>query len=217
MTFSEKAWERITPLYDKILDMPFNQELMEGTLDLEKFKFYMAQDAYYLGEFGKTLATLAGKFNDLNHVLAFTEFAGGAIVVERALHESYFQEFGIPDLVQPSPTCLLYTNYILNQAAYSNVEVGVAAVLPCFWIYKKVGDHIYANHHHEGHQYKKWIETYAGEEFAQSVKLAIDITNALAENASPHTQEKMLEAFEMASKLEWMFWDSAYSREKWEV
>ena len=80
MTFSEKAWERITPLYDKILDMPFNQELMEGSLDLEKFKFYMAQDAYYLGEFGKTLATLAGKFNDLSHVLAFTEFAGGAIV-----------------------------------------------------------------------------------------------------------------------------------------
>jgi len=217
MTFSEKAWERITPLYDKILDMPFNKELMEGTLDLEKFKFYMAQDAYYLGEFGKTLATLAGKFNDLNHVLAFTEFAGGAIVVERALHESYFQEFGIPDLVQPSPTCLLYTNYILNQAAYSDVTVGVAAVLPCFWIYKKVGDHIYANHHHEGHQYKKWIETYAGEEFAQSVKLAIDITNALAENASPHTQENMLEAFEMASKLEWMFWDSAYREETWPV
>ena len=217
MKFSDKAWERITPLYDKILAMPFNQELMEGTLDLEKFKFYMAQDAYYLGEFGKTLATLGGRLNDLNHVLAFTEFAGGAIVVERALHESYFQEFGIPDLINPSPTCLLYTNYILNQAAYSNVEIGVAAVLPCFWIYKKVGDHIYANHHHDGHQYKKWIETYAGEEFAQSVKLAIDITNALAEKASPDAQEKMLEAFEMASKLEWMFWDSAYRMEKWEV
>jgi len=217
MTFSEKAWERITPLYNKILDMPFNRELMEGTLEIEKFKFYMAQDAYYLGEFGKTLATLGGRLSDLSHVLAFTEFAGGAIVVERALHESYFKEFGIPDQVNPSPTCLLYTNYILNQAAYSNVEVGIAAVLPCFWIYKKVGDHIYANHHHHGHRYKKWIETYAGEEFAQSVKLAINITDSLAEKASPEAQEKMLEAFEMASKLEWMFWDSAYRMEKWVV
>lgn len=215
MTFSEKAWERITPLYDKIINMPFNQELMEGTLEIEKFKFYMAQDAYYLGEFGKALSTLSGRLSDLNHVLAFSEFASGAIVVERALHESYFVEFGLPDLVKPSPTCLLYTNYLLNQASYSNVEVGVAAVLPCFWIYKQVGDHIYANHHHEGHRYQKWIETYAGEDFAQSVKLAIDITNALAERASPEAQEKMLEAFEMASKLEWMFWDSAYRMEKW--
>ncbi|WP_143959220.1 thiaminase II [Litoribacter populi] len=217
MKFSQRAWERITPLYEKILAMPFNQELMKGTLEIEKFKFYMAQDAYYLGEFGKTLSTLSGRLDDLNHVLAFSEFASGAIVVERALHESYFKEFGIPDLVNPSPTCLLYTNYILNQAAYSNVEVGVAGVLPCFWIYKKVGDYIYENHHHEGHRYQKWIETYAGEEFAQSVKLAIDITDALAEKASPEAQEKMLEAFEMASKLEWMFWDSAYRLEKWEV
>jgi thiaminase (transcriptional activator TenA) len=217
MKFSERAWERITPLYEKILAMPFNQELMKGTLEKEKFKFYMAQDAFYLGEFGKTLSTLSGRLDDLNHVLAFSEFAGGAIVVERALHESYFKEFGIPDKVNPSPTCLLYTNYILNQAAYSNVEVGVAGVLPCFWIYKQVGDYIYTRHETAGHPYQRWIETYAGEEFAQSVKLAIEITDALAEKASPEAQEKMLEAFEMASKLEWMFWDSAYRMEKWEV
>ncbi len=218
MKWSEKAWERINPLYKKIIQMPFNQELMNGSLPKEKFKFYMAQDAYYLGEFGKALSTISGRLEELDQVLEFSQFASGAIVVERALHESYFVELGLPEEVQPSPTCLLYTNFLLKTAAYGNVETAVAGVLPCFWIYKKVGDHIYAQQDKfPDNPYKNWIDTYSGEDFAESVAKAIDITDQLAEKASPSAQEEMFRAFEMASKLEWMFWDSAYRLEKWEV
>jgi len=197
--------------------MPFNQELMKGTLSKETFKFYMSQDAYYLGEFGKALSTISGRLDELDHVLAFSEFATGAIVVERALHESYFKELGLPDEVRPSPSCLLYTNYIRNQAGMANVEKAVAAILPCFWIYKAVGDYIYSHQEEAGNPYKNWIDTYSGEEFAVAVSKAIEITNNLAEKASKKAQEDMFEAFEMASKLEWMFWDSAYKMEKWEI
>ncbi|AGA76510.1 thiaminase II [Echinicola vietnamensis] len=217
MSWTSEAWEKITPLYDKIINMPFNQELQKGSLPKEVFKFYMAQDAFYLGEFGKALSTISGRFADLDRVLAFSEFAAGAIVVERALHESYFKELGLPDEVEPSPSCLLYTNYIRNQAGFANIEKAVAAILPCFWIYKAVGDHIYAQQDGSENPYKNWIDTYAGEEFATSVEKAIAITDQLAEEASPAAREEMFEAFEMASKLEWMFWDSAYRTEKWPI
>ncbi|PRY88129.1 thiaminase II [Mongoliibacter ruber] len=218
MTWTESTWEHITPLYDKIIEMPFNQELMKGTLPKEKFKFYMAQDAYYLGEFGKALSMISSRMRSTEHVLAFSQFASGAIVVERALHEGYFKTLGLPENVQPSPSCLLYTNYLLNQAAYGNIETAVAAVLPCFWIYKKVGDFIYSQQKNiPNNPYKDWIDTYSGEEFAKSVQLALEITDELAESASRSAQQEMLTAFEMASKLEWMFWDSAYRMEKWAV
>lgn len=218
MKWTESAWEHITPLYDKIIQMPFNQELMKGTLELEKFKFYMAQDAYYLGEFGKALSMISSRMKSTEHVLAFSQFASGAIVVERALHEGYFKTLGLPENVQPSPSCLLYTNFLLNQAAYGNIETAVAAVLPCFWIYKKVGDFIYSQQKNiPENPYKDWIDTYSGEEFAKSVHLALEITDELAESTSNSAQQEMLAAFEMASKLEWMFWDSAYRLEKWAV
>lgn len=218
MKWTDKAWARIAPHFEKIIDLPFNQELLHGSLSKERFKFYMAQDAYYLGEFGKALSTISGRLRDLDQVLAFSQFASGAIVVEHALHEGYFKILGIPDQIEPSPTCLLYTNFLLTKSAYSNVEVAVAAVLPCFWIYKLVGDHIYSLQ--DGivdNPYKNWIDTYAGEDFAKSVAQAIEIANQLAENSSKALQEEMLEAFEMATKLEWMFWDSAYRLEKWEI
>lgn len=218
MKWSEQTWERINPIYNKILELPFNQELSNGTLNKEKFKFYMAQDAYYLGEFGKALSTISGRLKDLNEVLAFSQFASGAIIVERALHEGYFKTLGIPEEVQPSTTCLLYTNYLLSQAAYSNVEVAVAAVLPCFWIYKKVGDQIYAQQQTENlNPYKNWIDTYAGEDFANSVNQVLSIADKLAAKASDSLKAQMHDAFEMATKLEWMFWNSAYQQEKWVI
>ena len=217
MKWSEQAWELVKPIYDKILTMPFNQELSIGTLPKEKFIFYLAQDAYYLLEFGRTLSTISGRVQDADLVMAYAGFSTGAIFAERSLHESYFLEFGLDSKVKPSPATLLYTNYILNQAAYASVEVAAAAVLPCFWIYKAVGDHIFAQQQGDRNVYKRWIDMYAGVEFAKAVTQAINITDDLARHASPATQQKMLDAFEMATRLEWMFWESAYAMEQWKI
>jgi thiaminase (transcriptional activator TenA) len=217
MKWSKQAWERVRPIYNQILSMPFNTELSNGSLPEEKFIFYLAQDAYYLLEFGRTLSTISGRMQDADLVMAFAGFSTGAIFAERSLHESYFVEFGLASEVQPTPSTLLYTNYILSQAAYANVEIAIAAVLPCFWIYKAVGDYIFAQQNGNENPYQRWIDMYAGIEFAAAVEKAIDITDELAAQANAVTQQKMLDAFEMATRLEWMFWDSAYELEKWKI
>ena len=56
MTFTTKAWETIAPIYNDILNMPFIIELQNGSLPIEKFQFYMLQDAKYLEHFGRVLA-----------------------------------------------------------------------------------------------------------------------------------------------------------------
>lgn len=217
MKWSEQAWEKVEPIYNKILAMPFNTELSNGTLPKEKFIFYLAQDAYYLLAFGRTLSAISGRMQNADLVMAFAGFSTGAIFAERSLHESYFVEFGLPSEVKPTPSTLLYTSYILSQAAYANVEIAVAAVLPCFWIYKAVGDHIFAQQKGEENPYKRWIDMYAGLEFAAAVEKAIDITDELAVQANAAIRQNMLDAFETATRLEWMFWDSAYETEKWKI
>ena len=59
MKWSEKAWQEILPIYNDIIQMPFITELANGTLDLEKFKYYMQQDAHYLEYFARTLAVFS--------------------------------------------------------------------------------------------------------------------------------------------------------------
>ncbi len=215
MKWTEKAWTHTEGIYHAIVEMPFIQELITGTLAPEKFKFYIAQDAIYLNHFGRALSLIAARIHDQDHVLQFIQFAQGAIVVEKALHTSYFKTLDIKAQPPISPTCHHYTNFVLSTAALAQVEVAVASVLPCFWIYKAVGDHILSQSKQPNNPYQQWIDTYAGEEFAILVEKALHIANALARKCTHTQQTQMLEAYEKGCYLEWKFWDSAWHLEEW--
>lgn len=215
MKWSEHTWQTIKDLYESILKMPFIKELSEGSLPQEKFRFYMAQDSLYLEHFGRTLSLIAAKITDLQDVLAFMRFAENAILVENALHESYFKDFGLNDKGVLQPACHHYIHFLRSTAALESVEIAVAAVLPCFWIYREVGGYIYRTQNTVNNPYEKWIDTYAGEEFAAAVDQAIAICDTIAENSTEATRQKMTEAFIMASRMEYHFWEAAYELKKW--
>lgn len=141
MKWSEEAWGSAKPIYNKILELPFIKELINGKLTKEQFIFYIRQDALYLAEYGKILIGIASKLDNIDHATAFINFASDSINVENALHESFLHEME-DENGEASPTCLLYTSFLHKQLAHAPIEVALAAVLPCFWIYKKVGDYI---------------------------------------------------------------------------
>jgi thiaminase/transcriptional activator TenA len=218
MRFSADAWQRIAPLYAAILELPFNRELAAGTLTRERFTFYMLQDAHYLSHFGKALAVTAARAPDADALIQFAGSAREAVVVERALHEGFFRDFGITReqaaATEPSPTCAYYTHYLVALAHNAPYEVAVAALLPCFWIYWEVGKHLLTIARPDN-PYQAWIDTYADDAFASGVRRVIAISDQIAAAATPAIQGRMHQAFRRASQLEWMFWDSAYRLEAW--
>lgn len=215
MTWSEKTWKQTEDRYQSILTMPFVAELANGTLPVEKFKFYMAQDSLYLENFGKALALIAARAHDITDTLNYLKYAETAIVVENALHESYFKDFGLIEKGTMQPACHHYVHFLKSTAALDSVEIAMAAVLPCFWIYKKVGDHIYNNLRSENNPYQRWIDTYGGDEFAEAVQQAIDICNKVAAETTSAVREKMTEVFITSSRMEYHFWESSYDINMW--
>lgn len=216
MKWTERTWAQAEPIYNNITSMPFVQELMAGTLDVAKFKYYLEQDAHYLEYFGRALSLISAKSHSVDNVLNYIKYAEMAIVGERELHDSYFKQYNISELVPMSPTCHHYVHYLQSETYMSQVEVGMAAVLPCFWIYQKVGHFIYDNQIKGDNPYQDWINAYSTPEFDALVEGALAICDAAAERCSPEQQERMTEAFLTASRLEWAFWDSAYKLEKWD-
>jgi thiaminase/transcriptional activator TenA len=220
VTFSQDAWQRIAPLYHAILDLPFNRELAAGTLSRERFTFYMLQDAHYLTCFARALAVTAARAPDNDALIQFAGSAREAVVVERALHEGFFKDYGVSATeaaaTEPSPTCAHYTHYLLAVAYNAPYEVAVAALLPCFWIYWEVGKHLLGTAQPDN-PYQAWIDTYADEAFAAGVRKVIGLADQLAGAAGPPIRDQMLRAFLRAAQLEWMFWDSAYRLERWPI
>lgn len=217
MNWTDEAWQEIERIFEKILQMPFIEELQNGSLPLEKFQFYMGQDSFYLENFARSLSLIAARAQNTSHALDFIRFAEGAIVVEKALHDSYFQEYGLNQRGTIEPTTHHYISFLKSTAALDQIEIAMAAVLPCFWIYKEVGDYIYQNKITKENPYQKWIDTYAGEEFGLLVDKAKSICNTIAKDLTSAQQQAMTEAFVTASRLEFMFWDSAYHLHTWKI
>jgi len=211
MSLSQKAWELSAPIITAIKDHPFNQELMAGSLRQDIFAYYIEQDSLYLQDFSRSLALIASKI-PLPYVRRFLRYSEGALIAEQeVVHQFFRNTFHFHETGGLTPATLSYTSFLLRMCAQEPVEVALAALLPCFWVYREVGLWI-AQHADSANPYARWIDTYSGDEFGASVTEVIGIFDALAEKASESLQKKMLEAFYKSTCLEWHFWNDAYHK-----
>lgn len=242
--WSDEAWEAALPVYGRILEHPFVGALADGTLSEERFRFYIRQDALYLDGYARRLAHVAARLPRKEQAERFLHFALDGIEVERALHAQFLGgNHPLPEEI--SPTCLLYTS-VLDAQALAPVEVEAAAVLPCFVVYQRVGEAILARAEGNGrpaadgqaagsatnantlagaeadkplaeNPYRAWIETYADPGFAEAAERATQICDELAAGAGEETRRRMTELFVRCTRMEWLFWDSAWNLETWKI
>ena len=208
---SKQAWEKSLPIIKAIKKHPFNQELSNGSLIKNKFAYYIEQDAIYLKDFARCHAIIASRI-PIKYFHTFIKFAKDSLIAEQEIVHSYFRKtFNLKKTGLLSPATLSYTSYLLQICSNEAVEISIAAILPCFWIYREVGLSI-ANNTSPSNPYNRWIETYSDKEFNQSVEQAIKIFNELGNNTTRETQLKMIDAFYKSTVLEWHFWNDAYNK-----
>ena len=87
-TFAEKIWKEAGPLRKAIIDLPFNQDLMAGTLSQNIFQFYMLQDSLYLEAYSRVLSIASAKAPDADMMLEFSQAAQVVLVVEPPFGDS---------------------------------------------------------------------------------------------------------------------------------
>lgn len=214
MAFTDELWHRIESHYEAILNLPFITELTSGALRKDVFLFYLQQDTLYLADFGRALALAGIRSDDSDDTESFLKFAGETVTVERALHKSFYEKYNVEPATEKSPACFMYTNFLIATAAIGDNAINVAALLPCFWIYREIGLEIHRQATVDN-PYREWIDTYAGEAFNASVDQAIAITEKVAGGENDARLEEMAQAFVKSTELEWMFWESAYRKEEW--
>lgn len=219
-TFSQQLWGTGAETYAAILRHPFIAGLTDGSLDRDAFRYYVIQDSHYLRAYARALTLVAGRAPDDADVQMFARHAADAIAVERELHAGLLDDLGIDpadvDAVGAGPTTTAYMSYLIATATTGSYAEGVAAVLPCYWIYRDVGREL-ATASSPDPLYKRWIEMYASEEFDAVVEAVLAVTDRLGESIGPAERKRCLEHFAVTSRYEWMFWDAAYHQLAWPV
>ncbi|WP_092343750.1 TenA family protein [Candidatus Ichthyocystis sparus] len=209
--FFDLVIEETGDIVKSIYDHPFIRELSVGSLSQELFTYYIEQDTYYLVEFSRCLSIIASKC-DSGNIKSFLSFAEEALGELEPIHNSFMNNKG-NNINAISPANLFYTSYLKSVCSMEPVSIGIAAVLPCFFIYRDVGSFISTNRIHDN-PYNQWIDAYANTYFSESVDKIIHISNQCALQESESNRQKMVIAAVRSSTLEFYFWDDAYHLRK---
>jgi thiaminase/transcriptional activator TenA len=222
MSFSSHLRKLAQPIWDAQLKHPFVVALGDGTLPERKFKFYILQDARFLGDLSRIFAAGAVRAPDSDSALRFAKLAEETITVERSLHASYGKRWKMTAeqmaAVPMAPTNYAYTRHMLSVAqSGSTAEITVVA-LPCAWIYCVVGRHLLKKGPPpKNHPYRNWLLLYASPEFAEVQQWMRKKVDLWSKTAGTEERRRMEEAFIISSRYEWMFWEMAWNEEQWPV
>jgi thiaminase (transcriptional activator TenA) len=216
--FTQQLWNPIRPIYSRTLQHPFLTGLTDGTLPRESFEFYLIQDTLYLRSFAQALHILAARSPRKDWAATLARHANEAMQEERELHGKILASYGItPDRIAAAgkaPTTLAYTNHLLASVQLHSFTEGLAAMLPCYWIYWEVGKDL-VRQGSKNKDYQRWIDQYAGDAYAASVRQMMAIVNESARTASPRARQSAQHLFTLSARYEYLFWDMAWHQEAW--
>jgi hydroxymethylpyrimidine/phosphomethylpyrimidine kinase len=208
-------WEGIRPVRERIDALPFVVGLGDGTLDDQTFRGYLAQDALYLRDFARALATASALAPTLTEQAFWAAAAEGSITAELELHDSWLANGahtdGVHADVRADHATTAYLNHLLARCTGGDYATLIAALLPCFWLYHDIGTRLLSRSH-DAHPYRSWIETYAEEGIAVSTERAVGFVMDAAARVDEMTRDTMREAFVRSAEHELAFFAAPFDR-----
>jgi thiaminase/transcriptional activator TenA len=206
-------------IWEGNLHHPFVQGIGDGTLDEDRFKFYLIQDFVYLKEYCRFVAVGAAKSDSLESMGQLSDLLQVTLKVEMEVHRSICADFGILpgdlEAARAAPNCLGYSSYLLSVAYEGDFLDFLAAFLPCEWGYVEIGRRLKRGGIPKHKHYAKWIETYASQEFWELIESIKVQLNRLALGVSEDKLNRLKKIFQVSSLWERLFWDMAWDQQSW--
>ena len=215
--------DRSSSIWDALHAHPFIRELAAGTLPLEKFRFFIEQDNFYLVDYARCLAMGAAKSRnevelryfttDLNAVLD-AELPSNRALLARVIELRAADSGG--SLTQ-APANVAYTSYMQSLALRGGPLEIMAVLLPCAWSYIEIA-HRLADETRDDHPvYSDWIAFFSLEQNVEMVeKMRADLDALIEEEGLTEARRDDLgQIFATSSRLERGFWDMVYRLEQW--
>lgn len=202
--------------HEQALYHPAVAGIAAGSLDDERFRFYLAQDYLFLREYVRVIARAAAVAEDLADVGWLAALLHATVSVEMGAVERLYAAFGgangaVGNQV-PHPNCRAYTDHLLATSSRGDLLVILAALLPCQWGYRDIARSIEARGLPHEPRFRGWVNEYLSPEYSRLVDTMIATLNREAACAGARSRAAAESAFAASSRHEVAFWDMVVDR-----
>ncbi|MGL4790300.1 MAG: thiaminase II [Anaerotignaceae bacterium] len=218
MKVTERIYKAVENIWEDYNTHPFVAGIGNGTLDQDKFRFYMVQDYLYLLDYAKVFAIGTLKSKKEEHMRLFAKLVHSILSDEMNTHKDYMNKLGItPKELQEAEVSIVtesYTKYMLAIASNEGIGEVAAVVLACSWSYKCIGEYLAKIEGALTHEfYGEWVKSYSGEDYEKANQIIIDLVDELTINYSEEQIKNLEKIVINCSRYEMMFWDMAWNKE----
>ena len=195
---------------------PFVAGIADGSLDREKFKYYMMQDYLYLIEYAKVFAVGVAKAREIETMRVFAGSVYNILDGEMDIHKGYMQRLGISldeaELARAALDNIAYTSYMLRVAYDDGSAEIAAAILSCALSYEVIAkEMVRSNPDSAEHEfYGEWVSGYANLEYAKANQKLIELLEYLTAEYSESQLRRLEDIFVACSRYEAAFWNMAW-------
>ncbi|HJQ56815.1 MAG TPA: TenA family protein [Vineibacter sp.] len=172
---STTLWAANADWAQRTLMHPFVRGLGDGSLPIDAFRRYVAQDAYFLEAFARAYAYCLAQSTARADLRAFADLIAG-VIDELKLHADYAERWRV-DLanVTPGVATRAYTEFLIGLARLGGIGLTAAAMTPCMRLYAFLGQELAKGQ--VAPPYAEWVRTYAAPQFetlAQTLEGLLD-------------------------------------------
>lgn len=199
--------------WDHYIRHDFVTGIRDGSLPEAAFRHYLIQDYLFLIHFARAYALAAYKSRTLEDIRAAAAVMSGIVETEMGLHVSYCADWGLTEdemAAAPEATqTMAYTRYVLEAGHAGDLLDLYVALAPCVVGYGEIGAWLAADPDTvmQGNPYASWIEMYAGDEYRDVARGAVDQLERLAgDRVTPGREVELVRTFSEATRLEIGFW-----------
>ena len=213
---TRRLLEKVRDIWSGYLRHPFVRGLGDGTLDKEKFRFYLKQDYLYLIEYAKVFAVGIAKSDDAEIIRFLSDIIHQIFTSEMNIHRAYVQRFGVTEEeiadTTPSLDNRSYTSYMLRVAYEGGIAEILASVLSCALSYEYIAKAIVFEHPQAGVHpfYGEWVSGYASEAYQKNNQRLVECFEAVAGELPEKQLLRCEEIFITCSHYEASFWEMAW-------
>jgi len=216
MNCTQRFLDASQEIWNAYLEHPFVKGIADGSLDADKFRYYMLQDYVYLIEYARVFALGVAKAEDMETMRYFAGYVGQILDGEMNIHRAYMARLGIreeeAENVRPALANSSYTSYML-QLAYKEGPASIAAsILACALSYEYIARRILEAHPGADRHpfFGEWISGYADPGYHEANEILIALMESLTAHASEKELQHLEDIFVECSRYEMDFWDMGW-------
>ena len=194
---------------------PFVLGIGDGSLQLNKFQYYLKQDYVFLINYCKVLALAASKSSSENMMKRWVGLLNETLNSEMDLHRNFCSDFGISisnlEKTIADDSTKNYCDFLIENANQNSEKFIAVSLLPCQWGYQEIAQNFVKNKFETESFHKIWIDSYSSQEYQDVTNWLKNYVDEIGKNSNNKEVEKYKQLFRSGIEYEIGFWDSAWN------